>query len=101
MFKCSKCRKNYSLDHYIKNDKILKRCIRCRDIITKSRNNSKCKHNKQQYQCVYCMGDGICNHYKYIHSCIRCREPKKKVITKNKKVKYAITKTIGKFIIIF
>lgn len=44
------------------------------------------------------MGDGICNHYKYIHSCIRCREPKKKVITKNKKV---ITKTIGKFIVIF
>ena len=73
--KCSKCKKNYDLEHYTKGDKILKSCLKCRNNVKKSRIKNKCRHNKIKYVCIDCRGSSICIHSKEKSHCKLCNNP--------------------------
>jgi len=72
---CSNCKKNYKLADYRKEDKILKTCIKCRNIYKKSRNKTKCIHDKEKAQCKDCNGSCICIHNKQKARCKLCNDP--------------------------
>ena len=70
--KCTRCKKNYDLEHYTKGDKILKYCLKCRNVSKKSRNKTKCIHGRRKSVCKDCCGDGICIHSRQKYQCIDC-----------------------------
>ena len=69
---CSKCKNNYKLADYRKEDKILKKCIKCRNVEKKSSDKCRCIHNKRKSHCKDCNGIGICIHNKRKHRCKDC-----------------------------
>ena len=69
--KCTQCKKNKQLEHYTKGNKILKLCLKCRNIGNKCRNKAKCIHGKQKSQCKHC-GVGFCVHDKRKTQCVDC-----------------------------
>jgi len=73
--KCSKCKKNYDLEHYTKGNKILNTCLKCRTFDKKYKNKNKCIHSKQKDKCKECSGVGICPHNKQKPSCKLCGNP--------------------------
>jgi len=73
--KCSNCKINYDLEHYTKGDKILKKCLKCRNNAKKSLNKNKCRHNKIKFRCKDCGGVGICIHGKEKSQCKLCGNP--------------------------
>ena len=70
--KCSKCKKNYDLEHYTKGNRILNQCFKCRNIAIKSMNKTKCIHSKIKAQCKVCGGSGFCIHSKQKSRCKEC-----------------------------
>ena len=73
--KCSHCKKNYKLCAFRKEDKILKLCIKCRNIIKKSHIKTKCIHDKRKDTCKDCNGSSICQHHKQKSHCKLCNDP--------------------------
>ena len=90
---CSKCKKERNLGDFRSGCKILKTCIKCRDSDKKSKEKTKCIHNKvkcrcreccgsnlcihdrQKYQCKVCGGVGICIHNRQKSNCKECGDP--------------------------
>jgi len=70
--KCSRCKKNYDLEHYTKGTKILKKCLKCRNSHEKSRIKNKCPHGIVKYYCKICGGGGVCIHSKIKAECVDC-----------------------------
>jgi len=70
--KCTACKNNYELEQYIKGDKILKQCLKCRNIKKKCRNKTKCIHNIRKSSCKECGGSSICQHNKHKSQCKEC-----------------------------
>jgi len=70
--KCSRCKKNYDLEHYTKGTKILKRCITCRNAGIKNQIKNKCIHGKRKARCSECGGSDICQHNRDKHRCRDC-----------------------------
>jgi len=73
--KCTQCKKNYELEHYTKGNKILKNCLKCRNIGKKSQIKNKCFHGKRKDLCSECGGVGICIHSKEKLHCKLCNNP--------------------------
>jgi len=73
--KCSNCKKNYDLEHYTKGNRILKQCLKCRNVVKKSMNKTKCIHGRIKYTCRECGGSGICHHSKLKAHCKLCGNP--------------------------
>jgi len=70
--KCTQCKKNYELEHYQKGNKILKLCLKCRNVAKKSCNKTKCVHGRQKPHCFDCRGSSICHHNKRKQRCVDC-----------------------------
>ena len=70
--KCSNCNKEYKLGDFRSGCKILKTCIKCRDIEKKSYDKMKCEHGRRKDQCKVCCGVGICIHNRLKHRCKDC-----------------------------
>jgi len=57
---CTRCKKNYDLEHYTKGNKILKQCLDCRNYHKRCRNNPKrvvkgiCHHHRRKACCKLC-----------------------------------------------
>ena len=68
--KCTRCKVNYSLDHFDAklNGELLKRCKRCIKVIKEC----KCVHGRKKTRCVDCNGIGICIHRRRKDSCVDC-----------------------------
>jgi len=74
--KCPRCKCFRTEKDFIKNNRLLKTCINCR-------NNSKnfrlkhqmCIHNLQKYFCRKCDGTQICKDNKQIYLCKKCSNP--------------------------
>ena len=82
---CTKCRQPLSLECFRISKgtvQLTKYCVKCLDICKKSRQQTKCKHgrenqnakthNKQRPQCKDCGGSQICGHNKKKSSCKDC-----------------------------
>ena len=92
---CTKCDNNKPIHHFMKKEKILKLCVSCREIASKSKNKNKdkhicvhnrpkwlckdcespiyCEHKKRRNECVDCRGTTICEHNKRRHYCSLCK----------------------------
>jgi len=70
--KCSKCKKDYKIADFRSGCKIFKTCIRCRDIVKKSQDKTKCEHNRQKSHCKECGGVSICIHNRLKSHCKEC-----------------------------
>jgi len=96
MKKCSRCKKEKNIDNFLKGNKELKMCIRCREISRKSKMKNKCEHGRQQGRCKDCGGVGLCFHKRQKDQCKICNNEKKITIqqmirgSKQKDKKYNI-----------
>jgi len=71
--KCTQCKRYKSEDNYLKNGRILKLCINCRNYSKNYRlKHEMCVHNLQKYFCKNCSGSQICIHNKQKSKCIEC-----------------------------
>ena len=70
--RCSTCKKEKNIEHFLKGNKVLKRCIRCREIDRKNKNKNKCEHGRQRNNCKDCGGSSICIHNKRRQICKGC-----------------------------
>lgn len=52
--KCNKCKKEKSIDNFMKGVKELKTCESCRAKDKASKNRNKCEHNRQKATCKIC-----------------------------------------------
>ena len=53
----------------------MKQCLKCRNIVKKSLNKTKCIHGRIKYTCRECRGSGICLHNKHKSQCKLCNDP--------------------------
>ena len=70
--KCPKCRCWRNNEDFIKKDKVLKTCEKCRENCEKSREKNKCEHGRQRSLCIDCSGSQICEHGRQRSQCIDC-----------------------------
>ena len=71
--KCSRCHCWRNKMEYLKNDKVLKSCVSCRQNDAKQRKRNKCEHGKQKFYCIECQGSGICEHKRRRENCVECQ----------------------------
>jgi hypothetical protein len=69
---CNMCKKMKSIDNYVKNDKILKNCLICREYNNANKEKNKCIHNRQKSLCKECGGASICIHNRQKNQCKEC-----------------------------
>jgi len=72
--RCSTCRKGKEIDAFLKGNKELKMCFRCREICKKSKNKKKCEHGRQRQTCKLCGGSSVCIHNKRRQMCKLCND---------------------------
>ena len=72
--KCHKCRCYRYPSDFIKNDRILKTFIKCRELCTKSRIKNHCQHGNYKVYCKECGGSQICQYNKYKVYCKGCSD---------------------------
>jgi len=70
--KCNRCKKEHKLGDFRSRSKILKQCLKCRDINEKSRDKCKCEHGRNKSLCKECGGVGICIHNRRKDICKEC-----------------------------
>ena len=70
--KCSRCHCWRNKMEYVKNDKVLKSCVSCRQNDAKQREKQKCEHKRRRDQCIECGGSGICEHKRQRSKCVEC-----------------------------
>ena len=70
--KCPKCRCWRNNEDFIKKDKVLKTCLKCRQNGVKSNEKNKCEHGRQRSQCKDCGGASICEHGRIRCTCKDC-----------------------------
>ena len=51
---CSKCNFEYDIKSFLKNDKLFKMCLNCRDILNTYKKTHLCEHLKQPNNCRSC-----------------------------------------------
>ena len=71
--KCSRCKKEKEIDNFVKGNKELKMCFRCREICMKSRNKNLCIHKKVRNLCKKCGGSSFCIHNRQRNTCKICK----------------------------
>jgi len=70
--KCSRCHCWRDKMEYLKQNKVLKSCISCRQNDIKQREKQKCEHGRNKSTCKECGGGSICEHGKLKHRCVEC-----------------------------
>ena len=70
--KCPKCRCWRNNEEFIKKDKVLKTCLKCRQNGVKSNEKNKCEHGRQRNKCKDCGGSQICEHGRQRNTCKDC-----------------------------
>lgn len=70
--KCSRCKKEKSIDNFMKGNKELKTCDNCRAKNKASRFRNKCEHGRRKNVCIDCGGVSICHHGRIKQQCIQC-----------------------------
>ena len=70
--KCSRCHCWRDRMEYLKNNRVLKSCVSCRQNDIKQREKQKCPHGRQRSTCKQCGGSGICHHNIQRITCIQC-----------------------------
>ena len=60
--KCTKCRCWRNNEEFIKKDKVLKTCEKCRENNAKYKEKNKCEHKRIRSQCIDCGGSQTCEH---------------------------------------
>jgi len=70
--KCSRCHCWRDKMEYLKNDRVLKSCISCRQNDIKHREKKKCEHGRQRSQCKECVGSSFCEHKRLRSQCKDC-----------------------------
>jgi len=70
--RCPKCKCfRFEID-FLKNDRRLKTCIKCRENDKRYKLKNKCPHDRQKQKCRDCDGIGICKHNRQKYRCIDC-----------------------------
>jgi len=71
--KCPRCKCYRTVVDFLKNGRILKSCINCRNHANNYRlKHTTCIHNIQKYFCKDCGGSQICLHKRQKNKCIDC-----------------------------
>ena len=70
--KCPRCRCWRSNEDFIKKDKVLRTCVKCRENNMKCKEKNKCEHKRIRSQCIECDGNQICEHKRIRSQCIEC-----------------------------
>jgi len=70
--KCTKCRCWRNNEEFIKKDKVLKTCEKCRENNAKYKEKNKCEHKRIRSQCIDCSGSQICEHKRQRSHCVEC-----------------------------
>ena len=65
--KCPKCRCWRNNEDFIKKDKVLKTCEKCRQNNMKNKEKNKCEHKQIRSRCIECSGASICLHLTLIY----------------------------------
>ena len=71
--KCPKCRCWRNNEEFIKKNKVLKTCEKCRQNGIKFNEKYKCEHGRRRNNCIECQGSGICEHKRIRCQCIECQ----------------------------
>jgi len=67
--KCTKCKKDKNIIHYMKDNKQLKFCEYCRDYYRKNKIKNKCPCGKEKYVCKLHGGESYCPCGQYKRCC--------------------------------
>ncbi len=78
--KCTKCKKDKNIIHFMKNDKQLKLCDKCRENKRLNKLKNKCPCGKDKHRCKIHGGIGLCPCGKRKHICKIHGDSKKIVI---------------------
>jgi len=70
--RCPKCKCFRFEKDFIKNHRLLKTCINCRENGRRYKLKNKCPHDRQKYQCIDCSGSAICLHKRRKSYCVEC-----------------------------
>ncbi len=70
--KCPKCRCWRKNEDFIKKDKVLKTCVKCRENNAKYQDKYKCEHGRVRNTCIECGGASICEHKRIRSRCVEC-----------------------------
>ena len=70
--KCSRCHCWRNKMDYLKQNKILKSCVFCRQNDVKQREKQKCEHGRIRSKCIECGGASICEHGRQRNTCVEC-----------------------------
>jgi len=70
--KCPKCKCYRFENDFLKNDRRLKTCIKCRENDRRNKLKNKCPHDRQKQKCRDCGGIGICKHNRQKYQCYDC-----------------------------
>ena len=70
--KCHNCKCYRYPSDFIKNDRILKTYIKCRELCTKSRIKNHCQHGKRKEYCKQYSDSKLCLHSRYKYVCKEC-----------------------------
>jgi len=70
--KCPRCKCYRTEDDFLKEGRLLKSCINCRNHEKNYRMKNKCPHGRQKSRCRDCGGIGICEHNRRKNRCINC-----------------------------
>ena len=71
--KCKRCKCHRLPEEFLNNKgRKLKTCVKCRELVKKSREKNKCEHGRQKYTCKECGGGSICEHGRQKSFCKEC-----------------------------
>ena len=70
--KCSRCHCWRNKMEYLKQNKILKSCVSCRQNDMKYKEKQKCIHGRRRCHCIECGGSQICQHNRQRCLCVEC-----------------------------
>jgi len=74
--KCPRCKCYRTEDDFLKEGRLLKSCINCRNHAKNYRiKHQMCIHNVRKYFCKECNGSQICKHKLQRHCCKTCSDP--------------------------
>jgi len=71
--KCPRCHCWRDKMEYLKENKVLKSCDKCRENDMKRKEKQKCIHKRIRSRCVECDGASICEHGRRRSRCVECQ----------------------------
>ena len=70
--RCKRCKKYKDRNEFIKNSRMLKTCVVCREYFREKARENRCPHGRQASNCRVCDGVGICEHNRRRVQCKEC-----------------------------